>query len=246
MPIINNNLGYQISRTLKTIQVKRIGSKNIDVQLFIKTGCSSNHYKEISNRLIVDSFIEIKIPLQDGKYKVRITATKPDESFEYVEYSFDSYNNLLGNIVSEIKDKLCGCDCKECNDCNEDKKQDNTLLKVISFYLLNNDYYSFFFNAGLQCVDCKILEDVSCLTLNEYVTGTANNDKLIKKILSYFYIVFYAGQKAMSSCCIEEIDEQFDINNMSKCIDSIDINCVFDKIETNPNYHISDSNLKLI
>ena len=40
--------------------------------------------------------------------------------------------------------------------------------------------------------------------------------------------------------------KQFDINNMSKCIDSIDINCVFDKIETNPNYHISDSNLKLI
>lgn len=248
MPIINNTLGFEISRTLKTINIKKIGDNNIDIQIFKKIGCSTNMYTPITNKLSVPNVIEIKLPFEDGKYKIRITSTAIDESFEYVEYGFDTFNNLLGNIIESIEDRICNCACETCDDCQEEDKTENTLLKTISFYILNNNYYSFFFNTGISCIDCKILEDVNCLVLNEFVTGKSDNKKLINKILSYFYLVFYLAEKSMFTCCTEEVEDKFKMNILSKCIEntSIDINCVINAIETHPDYSISDSNLILL
>jgi len=248
MPIINTALGFEISRTLKTIKVKKIGLNTIDVQLFIKANCSSNSYKKVSDRIVVEDFVEIIIPFQDGKYKIRVTSTATDGSFQYADYLFDSFNKLLDNLIAEIKDKICGCNCKNCNDCTVEDKVENTLLKSISFYILNSNYYSFFFNTALECIDCPILEDINCIVANEFITGKSDNKKLTNKVLSYFYLIFYIGEKAMYNCCTEEIDAKFDIDNIRQCIEGIgiNVNCIFDKILTHPDYHISDSNLKLL
>lgn len=248
MPIINTTLGFEISRTLKTIKVKKIGINNIDIQLFVKNGCSNNFYKPVTNKLSVVDFIEINLPFEDGKYKIRITSTALDTSFEYIEYGFDVFNNLLNSIIEEIQNRICNCACETCDDCKEEDKVENGLLKVISFYILNNDYYSFFFNTGLSCIDCKILEDINCLITNEFILGKSDNKKLVNKILSYFYLIFYLGEKAMFTCCIEEVEVKFNSNIVLKCIENtgIDVNCIINAIETNPDYQINDSNLKLL
>ncbi|ALN97131.1 hypothetical protein BOX09_gp19 [Flavobacterium phage Fpv1] len=248
MSIINNTFGFEISRTLKKIKVKKIGTNIIDIQLFVKNGCSNNFYKPVTNKLSVVDFIEINLPFKDGKYKIRITSTALDTSFEYVEYGFDVFNRLLDNIIEEVQNRICNCACETCDDCKEEDKVESGLLKVISFYILNNSYYSFFFNTGLKCIDCKLLEDINCLILNDFVTGKSDNKKLMNKILSYFYLIFYLGEKAIFTCCTEEIEIKFNSEVVLKCIENagIDINCVVNAIETNPNYYISDSNFKLL
>ncbi len=248
MSIINNTFGFEISRTLKEINVKKIGINTIDVQLFIKTGCSNNFYKPITNNLLVLSFMKINLPFEDGKYKIRITSTALDTSFTYIEYEFDVFNNLLNNIITTIESKICNCECETNDDCKEEIKIEDALLKTISYYILNNTYYSFFFNTGLKCIDCKLLEDINCLILNDFVIGKSDNKKLMNKILSYFYLIFYIAEKSIFTCCTEEIEDKFNIKTLFKCIENtgIDINCVINAIETHPDYHISDSNLRLI
>lgn len=248
MPIINNTLGFEINRTLKTVNVKKIGINTINVQLFVKTGCSNNFYKPVTNNLIVLDFIEIKLPFEDGKYKIKITSTNINTSFEYVEYEFDVFNNLLDNIIDTIGNKICNCACETCDDCKEEIKIEDVLLKTISYYILNNSYYSFFFNTGLKCIDCKLLEDINCLILSDFVTGKSENKKLMNKILSYFYLIFYLAEKSIFTCCTHEVENKFNTKTIFKCIENtgVDINCVINTIETHPDYHVSDSNLRLI
>ena len=248
MPIVNNTLGFEISRTLETIEVKKTGSNTINVQLFIKSNCASNSYKKFSNIINVENFTEIKLPFQDGKYIIRVTSISIDESFQYVEYEFDNFKKLLNSLIVEIQKKICGCKCKNCDDCIEQDITENTLLKSISFYILNSSYYSFFFNLAIKCVDCNILQDVNCIITNESILGSSDNKKLLNKILAYFYLIFYIGEKAMYNCCSEEVDNRFNIDNMLQCIENlgIDTNCIFNTILTHPDYHVTDSNLKLV
>lgn len=248
MPIINNTLGFKINRTLETIKVEKTGINNIDIQLYVKTGCLNTNYKPVTNILTVTNFIEVKLPFEDGKYKIKITSTTTNGIFEYIEYGFDVFNRLLENIIENIENKICNCSCETCDDCIEDNNIEDTLLKTISFYILNSNYYSFFFNTSLECIDCKLLEDINCLILNDFVSGKSDNKKLMNKILSYFYLIFYLAEKSMFTCCLEEIENKFNTSTIFKCLENtgLDVNCITNKIETHPDYFISDSNLKLL
>lgn len=251
MPIINVPLNYKISRTLKYIQVKKIilEGRKIKVQMYIQNSCGFETYKKITPVTDVEDFIQLKIPFDSGRYKVRVISLDLDETFVYEEYSFESYKHLLSNLVWALKDTLCDChctNCKDCVDCNEEKKPDNLVTKLLSFYLLNHSHYSPIVNMGSSCIECKLMEDINCLVLNDFIISTSEEKSLLKRIYSYFYIIFYLGEKALYSYCPDEVDDLFEIDIIKPCLDTINVECIIEKVTNNSDYVVSDSDLKLL
>ena len=244
MPITNNTLGYEIKRDLNSITIIETGSRDISIQIFYKN--SSNSFSKVTGILDVTDLVVFKIPFQDGKYKIRITSTNPTtEEFEYKEYIFTSYNKLLDSIIRDTKQFLCGCECKNCNDnCDDTKSKSNLLLKMISFYMLNKDYYSFFFNTGLDCIEDSVLKSINCITIGEAV-GKEFDDTIYKDIIGYLYYIFYIAERSIYTCCSEQIDSKFNIDNILPCLEKNNINfkCLESSILTNSDFYISDSNL---
>lgn len=244
MPITNNSLGYEIKRDLNNITITKIGDRNISVQVFYKN--SSNSFSKVTGILNVENVVVFKIPFQDGKYKIRITSTDSiTEEFEYKEYIFSSFNKLLDSIIRDAKHFLCGCKCKDCTDnCDDTKDKSDLVLKMISFYILNKDYYSFFFNTGLNCVEDSILKNINCVVIGEAI-GTESSNSIYKDIIGYLYYIFYIGERSIYTCCSEQIDLKFNIDNILPCLEKNNLNfkCLENSILTNPDFYISDSNL---
>lgn len=244
MPITNNTLGYEIKRDLNSITIVKIGNRNISVQVFYKN--SSNSFSKVTGILDVTDLVVFKIPFQDGKYKIRITSTNPTtEEFEYKEYIFTSYNKLLDSIIKDSQYLLCDCNCINCDDnCDDNKSKSDLILKMISFYILNKDYYSFFFNTGLNCIEDSILKNINCIIIGEAI-GKQFDDTIYKDIVGYLYYIFYVGERSIYTCCTEQVDSKFNIDNILPCLEKNNLNfkCIENNILTDPNFYISDSNL---
>lgn len=246
MPINNNTLGFQLKRDLENIIIKKTGLRDITFKLYQRENC--NQYVEITNNIKVENEITLKIPNQDGFYKIRITSTDIfTEEFEYKDFLFSDFDYLLRSIIKDVEVYVTNCfDCTECKDCKEidNDKEAILLSKMLSFYILNKDYYSTFFNNGLGCIECSILDSVNCLTLVEITQGKTTRSELNKQIISYLYFIFYLAQKSIFTCCINSIDSKFKINRIRKYLNkNININCIETAILSNPDYYVSDSNL---
>ena len=245
MPINNPNLGYKLSRDLEIITISKIGSRDLSVQLFYQN--TSNSFTKVTGILEIEEIININIPFKDGNYKLRITSTNPTtEEFEYKEYLFASYKNLLKLIVKNVERVITNCyDCSNCEDCKEvDLEKESFLISsMMSFYILNKDYYSFFFNKGLDCIKYDILDVMNCITLSEFIKGSKEKSNLNKEIISYLYFIFYLGEKSIFTCCTDSVDKTFRINRILPYISKvIDTKCIESTIVTDPDYYISDSN----
>lgn len=241
MPIINTNLGYILKRNLDFITVEKTGIRSITAQIFYRK--NKKIYIDVSTVKKVDPILNIKIPFQDGQYKIRITSTNSlTEEFEYEDYLFSNYNSLLDNIIEQSQDYLCGCECEECENCEDVEK--DLLLKMLSFYILNNEYYSFFFNKGLSCIEFDIMQEINCIIANDFIKGDSSSKNISIKIVGYLYYIFYLGEKSIFTCCENEIDNKFNIKNIYSCLlsNKIDVICIESNIVTNPDYYITDSN----
>ena len=134
MPITNTNLGFILKRNLDYITVQKTGIRTITVEVFYKK--TKKIFTSIKKNLEANPILNIKIPFQDGQYKLRITSTASDEAFEYEEYLFSNYNSLLDNLIEQSQDFLCGCLCV---DCEEKEDERDLIFKMLSFYILNNE-----------------------------------------------------------------------------------------------------------
>lgn len=246
MPINNNTLGFQLKRDLETITITKTGTRKIEFRLYYQEDCKV--YKELNSSIEVVETLTIKIPNKDGKYKVRIISTDiTTEEFKYVEYSFTDFDYLLRSIINDVEVYITNCyDCTSCNDCNGENENIESILmsKMLSFYILNREYYNSFFNNGLVCIECSILDMINCLTLTEITQGKITKSELNRQIISYLYFIFYLAEKSIFTCCLNSIDNKFKIHRLRKYLNkNINTNCIETAILTNPGYYISDSNL---
>ena len=245
MPILNTNLGFKLSRDLDNITIEKIGVREIVVELFYRETCKT--YTLLSDKIEVEDVISLRVPTKDGVYKLRITSTDEEtEEFEYKDFLFNNYNLLLRSIISGVEKYVTNCsNCPECNDCVESNTSiESTLLsKLFSFYILNREYYSKFFNSGLSCIECAILDSTNCHTLSEFLSGKEGQSNLNKQMISYLFYIFYLGEKAVFTCCPESIDKKFKINKIKKYLDkNINVDCVEAAVVSDPDYFMSDSN----
>lgn len=240
MPISNINLGFILKRSLDFITIEKTGVRDITAQVFYRKNKKS--YVVLTTEKEVNPILNIKIPFQDGQYKIKIVSTDEQEQFEYEEYLFSNYNSLLDSIIEQAQDYLCGCKCEDCGDNVDIEKE--LIIKMMSFYILNNDYYSFFFNKGLSCIENDIMQKINCIIANDYIKGKSDIEYIATEIIGYLYYIFYIGERSIYTCCIEEIDIKFNILDIYNCLveKNIDLDCIENKIVTDPDFYISDSN----
>lgn len=171
--------------------------------------------------------------LQDGEYQVTITQ---DE--EETTVTIKSFLELQKSMIEDIDLVLCGCDCDSCDDCAttcNDKL--TTILKILSFIALTSPMYDAAIDRISECIKCTLGVDISCLLINEKVTGESDNSIVLKKIIAIYYLAFYFLEITSATDEEEEeyIRDKFKFNIISKCISQlgIDISEIEEKVQNN-------------
>lgn len=247
MAIVDNILGFSLKKTINNIIIDNLSEdipRVMTATLFLQQNCSNTSFKQTSSNMIVEDVLSIQIPKIDGTYKLRLTFTKNTGEFINKEYLFTTYKNLLESFIEDTQDILCDLNCNNCEEKDKKLKESRLVLNMMSYYTLNKEYYSKLFNIGLDCIKCTILDNINSNRVNNSFYGKKENEVVYKKMIGYFYLVFYFGQKYTYTCCPEEIDRFFKSDTIFKCLDSInlDVDCVELKIISDDTFSISDDN----
>lgn len=221
------NLWYSITRNRDAITISSNTGLPINIKVSIKESCQDNKYNQIQEYNTTTT-ISFNLPYDDGKYKIEIT----NNQNETYTYYIPKYDNMLKSLISDIELILCDCKCKHCNDCTQTTEKDysSVLLKLLSYYVLNKEYYEAFLNIVFECTECALEDAFKCVLLNEKVYGNSENTELFKKIISHFYLGFYYGKLGYINN-LEETNKLFNYDRIYHCIKNSGINttCIENK-----------------
>ena len=221
------NLWYSITRNGDAITISSNTGLPINIKVSIKESCQDNKYNQIQEYNTTTT-ISFNLPYDDGKYKIEIT----NNQNETYTYYIPKYDNMLKSLISDIELILCDCKCKHCNDCTQTTEKDysSVLLKLLSYYVLNKEYYEAFLNIVFECTECALEDAFKCVLLNEKVYGNSENTELFKKIISHFYLGFYYGKLGYINN-LEETNKLFNYDRIYHCIKNSGINttCIENK-----------------
>lgn len=249
MAIIDNTLGFSLKRSLKHIVVDNLSEDVTLVMtatLFLQQNCSNNSFKQVSEPIVVEDVLTIFIPEMDGTYKLRLTFVNGVGDFVYKEFLFSTYRHLLTSFIYDAQQILCDSDCEGCTSVEDVKLlESRVVLQMMTFYIFNKDYYTKFFNLGLDCMKCSLLNILNCNFVDIVFYGKNNeDDTLYKKLIGYMYLIFYFGEKYTYNCCPEEVEETFKTGRIFKCLQNlnIDVDCIETKILEDDTFQISEDN----
>ena len=219
--------------TIRNTQAEDI----IRATIYVTEDCSED-FREVIKPYLIDFEETIKLPMIDGSYMIKIDRFFGNTLIDSDEYIYPYYGMLLKSIISELDYFLCGCDCKDCDDCKKDEKSAlNIILKTFSYYTLLYKYYPRFYDAVFKCLNCSILDINSCILRNENFIGNSDNQDLLEKILSAFYLSFYYAEyyNAPTSASKEIVNKKFKYDKLIKCIKTTntDISCITNQIKNN-------------
>lgn len=191
MAIVDNILGYSLRRTINNIVIKNLSediTQILTTTLFLQKNCSNTSFKQVSSNMVVEDVLSIQIPKLDGTYKLRLTFTKQTGEFLNKEFIFATYKNLLESFIDDAQDILCDLNCNNCEK-EEDKKlkESRLVLNMMSYYILNKEYYSNIFEIGSDCVKCTILDNLNCNRVDRSFYGKKEDETVYKKMIGYFY-----------------------------------------------------------
>lgn len=229
---------YKLTIVDNQITIRNTQAEDIvRATIYVTEDCSED-FREVIKPYLIDFEETIKLPMIDGSYKIKIDRIVDNVVIDTSKYIYPYYGMLLKSIISELDYFLCGCDCKNCDNCNKDEKSAlNIILKTFSYYTLLYKYYPRFYDAVFKCLNCSILDINNCILRNEKFLGVAQNEDLLEKILSSFYLSFYYAEyyNAENDTAKELINKKFKYDKLIKCIKitNTDINCITNQIENN-------------
>ena len=229
---------YKLTIVNNQIIIRNLQSEDIVMAtIYVSENCSDN-FREVIKSYTIDFEETVKLPVIDGSYKIKIDRIVDNVVIDTDEYIYPYYGLLLGSIIDELEYFLCGCNCKDCDDCNKDEKSAlSIMLKSFSYYTLLYKYYPRFCDAVFKCMNCSILDINNCILRNEKFLGVSQNEDLLEKILSAFYLSFYFAEyyNAVDDSAKELINKKFKYNKLIKCIKTTnaDIDCITNQIENN-------------
>ena len=216
------NMWFSISRDNNSFLIISNNNNDITIKLSYKDSCNGSIV--LLKTYTTNTSIVLNLPINDNYYIIEVINNIGDS---YI-IDIPKFNTILKSLVEDIELILCDCNCKHCEDCEGSTNKDytSTLLKLISFYTLNKQYFQRFLDIVLECTKCNILDSNQCILINEKVYGNSNNTKLLKELISSYYITFYYGSTL-------ENRSLFNYNNTYNCIKNlgIDLSCIENKIK---------------
>ncbi len=191
---------------------------SLDFDVTLLNGCYEYLETQASQSLAIG--LTSDLVLVDGEYKLNIT-----QNAVVTSAIVKNYKDLMLNIVSDVNLLLCGCDC-DCDDCVMNCNDTLTLVvKMMSYMALTYPQYNLALEKVSEVIKCLLGMDVSCLLINEKITGENDSDDLQKKIVATYYLAFYFVEKIQSADIEEEsyINTKYNFNTISPCITKLGI-----------------------
>jgi len=212
---------YQDVFTLTNTDV----ADELTYKLELLNGCYN--YKEIiaETTLAISESIVFE-NLEDGEYRLTIV----QDSVETI-VTLKSYVDLLKSLVNDTQLVLCDCNCSCDNNCSSDCGNNcnnnlTTILKIVSFVALTYPLYNLSLEKVSEEIKCLLDEDISCLLINEKVTGSSDNGNLLKKVIALYYLALYFMEyEIMASDADEQeyVNEKFKFDIISVCISKLGV-----------------------
>ena len=220
---------YKIERNLNSFIISNTGSKDLYLTLFLSEKCDIdvNFITCITETKILkgEEYV-FSLPTKDGLYKLTIT----DKIDNYKELFIPQYLQILSSLIEDIDYALCGCNCENCEDCSgDDKDLLSVVLKILSFLMLNKDKYKEAIFSSSVCIECDIIEASLCNIIHENVSENYQNKNLIKKLIAFYYLVFYYTDYKIENN-LETIQQRYNFKKIYPCIKKIglSIECIED------------------
>lgn len=207
-------------------------------------------YKDVytlTNNTLTSLVITIKQLDCGNPIKEVITYTVPGNTSQVLNFKYDGtfgvyvgnasepssvidiYDNTLCNIIQYTEEILCGCNCAGCDEC-DDESQCSLTLKllsmIIAYYIATNPRYNTYFNILASNLKCDITSDLLCQINNISVLGKSDSTFFLKRLIAYYYLIFYI-EESLQSTDEEEaiyIKEKFNYLTIKPCIKKLGIN----------------------
>ena len=220
---------YQIEREKNIFKVINIHTDSISITLFFTESCDMDDNYEICQSEVVllpgeeHTFI---LPDTDGLYKLVVTTEQ--EQYQYQQTYIPQYNKILSSLIEDMEYILCGCHCIDCEDC--DGQEEDVLpvfLKMLSYILINKNKYEKTLTNSAKCIECEILNANLCYILHENIQGNAENKRLMKQIIAYYYLVFYYTD-LLNENDERSIQDRYNFKKIYSCIKrlGLSIECI--------------------
>jgi hypothetical protein len=200
-------------------------SNDYDASIYItileQTNCQENTFSVVTPRYttINETGETFELPKKDGVYKVIC-----EDFFITNEYIYYHYPNLFASLIDSIKESICDCKCDDCEDCDK-TDYSAVLTKLLSYGIINDNKYFDSLKLTAKCIKCDVLDTSTCNLLTEQVTGKSDSNKLNKKFIAYYYLVYYyTDLKSKSSTNNIDFEKLYDFKKISKCISKLNIN----------------------
>lgn len=220
--VIITNTQYEIKKYKDTYSIENISSSSIDVTIS-ELNCGTP-IRTITTFILTPGAIRTFIPKYDGTFGVFIGDNSTPSTI------INGFDNVLESIISYTEQFLCGCDCANCNDCNEEASDCDIKIRLIStilgYFIATNPKYIKYFNIVANKLKCEISSDLFCQITNLNFTGKSDNEFFLKRLVAYFYLVFYieASLQSTDQEEAEYIKEKFNYAVIRKCIKKLGIN----------------------
>lgn len=218
---------YKIERNLNSFIISNTGSNDLYITLYFSEKCDIdvNFITCITETKILkgEEYV-FSLPTKDGLYKLIIT----DKIDNYKELFIPQYLQILSSLIEDIDYVLCGCNCENCEDCSgDDKDLLSVVLKILSFLMLNKDKYKEAIFSSSVCIECDIIEASLCNIIHESVNGNYQNKNLFKKLIAFYYLVFYYTDYKIENN-LETIKQRYHFKEIYPCIKKLglSITCI--------------------
>lgn len=142
-----------------------------------------------------------------------------------------NYQQVLSSIIDLVERIICGCNCSNCDDCNgdehiESKRFLQLFSLILSYYIVRNPIYDKYFKIIADKLKCDIQQDLICQINNLILVGDSDNIFFLKRLVSYFYLVFYIQESFQTTNQedAEYVREKYNYSKIKPCIKKLGIN----------------------
>ena len=183
---------------------------------------------------------KVPVILEDGVYTITYKAN--EESDDYPVGDLYIYNNMIKDVVEDLKTILCNCGCPSCLECGEvDEDYMKHLLSNLNTLLIAyNDRLREPIKMVKDALRCIVLPsdlERKCIQLSNDTKGDNPENNQFKKLGAFYYLVL--AQDAINnlknlclckgtdcSTCnitVESLPDYFDYTNVIQCLRALGI-----------------------
>lgn len=177
--------------------------------------------------------------LEDGIYT--ITYKAKDNEDDYPVGDLYIYNNMIKDVVEDLKTILCNCGCPSCLECGEvDEDYMKHLLSNLNTLLIAyNDRLREPIKMVKEALKCVVLPsdlERKCIQISNDTKGDNPENNQFKKLGAFYYLVLaqdainnlknictYCTDCTKCNITVEDLPDYFDYTNVIQCLRALGI-----------------------